>query len=801
MINLGNIEISDLRLGASQVKAVYFGNEQVWGGEEPGPVGDWLCFTAQEAGSTVKLTKVKSALDVNLQTSTNGSSWTPYAVEDVITLANVNDKVYFKAVGSNSVMGSSQSNYNKFVMTGKIAASGNINSLLEEDEETARTISLAGKNYCYNGIFNGCSSLTQAPALPATTLANSCYSLMFWRCTSLTQAPELPATTLAERCYNQMFQQCSSLTQAPELPATTLAERCYNQMFQQCSSLTQAPELPATTLAERCYNQMFQQCTSLTQAPALPATTLADFCYQNMFNGCKALTQAPTLPATTLANICYNGMFSGCSKLTQAPELPATTLTDSCYSSMFENCSSLTQAPALPATTLANSCYSGMFKGCTSLTTAPALPATTLANSCYSGMFSRCTSLTSTPDLPATTLASSCYSYMFDSCSNLASIDVSFTVWDPTNATTSWVYGVASSGTFTCPAELPDTRGASNIPEGWKKTGDLLCFTAEKANSTLHLDKVGSPNAISIETSTDCKTWTDYSWTNNTGDTLTLANVGDKVYFRAKTENQTIGSSNKNYYQFKMTGKIAASGNIQALLKANGSRTDAPAYCYSSMFYNCTSLTTAPKLPATTLANNCYTSMFRYCSSLTSAPELPATTLADYCYQSMFRDCTSLTSAPELPATTLANYCYANIFDKCTSLTSAQAILPATTLAPYCYQSVFSGCSSLTSAPALPATTLANNCYYYMFANCTSLTTAPELPATTLTDSCYANMFQGCSNLASINVSFTTWEPTNATTIWLNNVAATGTFTCPAELPDTRSVSNIPAGWTKVDAA
>lgn len=63
---------------------------------------DALCFTAQEAGSTVKLHKVNSAPAVNLQTSTNGSSWTPYTVEDTITLANVNDKVYFKAVGSNN---------------------------------------------------------------------------------------------------------------------------------------------------------------------------------------------------------------------------------------------------------------------------------------------------------------------------------------------------------------------------------------------------------------------------------------------------------------------------------------------------------------------------------------------------------------------------------------------------------------------------------------------------------------------------------------------------------------------------
>ena len=109
---------------------------------------------------------------------------------------------------------------------------------------------------------------------------------------------------------------------------------------------------------------------------------------------------------------------------------------------------------------------------------------------------------------------------------------------------------------------------------------DALCFTAKEANSTLHLDKNGSPNAISLETSTDGNTWSDYSWTDKTGDTLTLTNVGDKVYFRAKTENQTIGSSDSNYYQFVMTGKIAASGNIQTLLKADGSRTDAPAYCY-----------------------------------------------------------------------------------------------------------------------------------------------------------------------------------------------------------------------------
>ena len=92
---------------------------------------------------------------------------------------------------------------------------------------------------CYDSMFSGCSSLTSAPALPATTLANICYSGMFYGCTSLTQAPALPATTLAYGCYYYMFGNCTSLTQAPDLPATTLADNCYNSMFEGCSKVTE----------------------------------------------------------------------------------------------------------------------------------------------------------------------------------------------------------------------------------------------------------------------------------------------------------------------------------------------------------------------------------------------------------------------------------------------------------------------------------------------------------------------------------------------------------------------------------
>ena len=168
--------------------------------------------------------------------------------------------------------------------------------------------------------------------------------------------------------------------------------------------------------------------------------------------------------------------------------------------------------------------------------------------------------------------------------------------------------------------------------------------------------------------------------------------------------------------------------------------------CYSSMFQGCTALTQAPALPATTLADYCYNSMFQGCTSLISAPALPATTLADYCYNSMFQGCTSLISAPELPTTTLSNGCYSFMFRGCTALTQAPA-LPATTLAIYCYSSMFQGCTSLISAPALPATTLSSDCYGSMFDGCTALTQAPALPATKLSKSCYSFMFRGCTSL------------------------------------------------------
>lgn len=100
--------------------------------------------------------------------------------------------------------------------------------------------------------------------------------------------------------------------------------------------------------------------------------------------------------------------------------------------------------------------------------------------------------------------------------------------------------------------------------EQWIKNQKLkepLCFTAVDAGATIAFNKVGSPDDASIVTSTDGKTWTPYTF----GTTITLANVGDKAYFRADDENDiSFYKSNSAYYRFATTDekRIAASGNI-----------------------------------------------------------------------------------------------------------------------------------------------------------------------------------------------------------------------------------------------
>ena len=281
------------------------------------------------------------------------------------------------------------------------------------------------------------------------------------------------------------------------------------------------------------------------------------------------------------------------------------------------------------------------------------------------------------------------------------------------------------------------------VPERAPAVDDItkpLTFKSTQYGSTVTLTKSGSPTGA-FQTSRDGgNTWTDY-----TIGTAIVLNIGDKVSFRAKAD-RTSAQDFYNYFYFMMEGKIEAWHNVMSLYRTNDFATykSVVAYAFHLLFNNCTSLTKAPVLPATSLSYYCYYWMFRGCTSLAKAPVLNATTLANNCYIGMFYNCTSLTEAPALPVTRLENQCY---------------------------REMFSGCTSLTKAPALPATRLDNGCYY--------------------------DMFKGCSKLKEVRISATT-KLTDALNNWLSGVSATGDFYCdPNATIFPTGTSGIPENWTR----
>ena len=555
-------------------------------GAQLGPEPEYLCFTST-GDSTVAMIQVDVPTDISknkvIQYKLNDGQWQTWDLS-AVTLSD-GDKMYVK---SDDDIPMSESMYirKQFVMTGSIAVSGNIMSLVNFSDTLT--------DYAFYYLFNGCTSLTTAPVLPATTLTEHCYSAMFQRCKALTAAPELPATTLAPNCYEYMFKGCTSLVQTPELPATTISWSCYSSMFSGCTSLTTTPALPATKLIYGCYERMFEGCTSLTTVQELPAKELVDWCYNNMFEGCTNLNYVKALftqlyndkaPYNWLNNVSSTGTFIKSKDATWTNEQagiptgwtvqveggvtpePEPQRDYLCFTSTGDSTVAMQQngTPNTSANKViqyklndgqwqtwdltnvsladGDKMYlksddeipiSGTYDIYKSFAMTGSIAASgnimsllnfsdTLTDYAFFKLFNNCTALTTAPKLPATTLKDSCYASMFNGCTSL-------TAAPELHATTlcTYCYNNIFSGctSLTQAPELPQT--------------------------TLE--------------------------------------VG----------------------------------------------------CYSFMFNNCTSLVNAPALPATTLKDSCYDGMFNSCTSLTTAPELPATDLTNYCYNQMFMQCSKL---------------------------------------------------------------------------------------------------------------------------------------------------------------
>ncbi len=714
-----------------------------------GMAANYLCFTADTAGASVWYVNGADN-EPNVQYSLNGVDWRDWPADTPVTLANIGDKVYVRGDNpdgfshdnsSNDANGPGTTN-SRFKMSGRIAASGSVMSLID-GVGTSTKIPCA---YCFSDLFRDCVSLTKAPELPATELAPNCYALMFQKCTNLTNAPELPATELATRCYISMFLNCSSLTDVPaSLPATKMEIGSYWGMFAYCSKLIKSPELSATELAPRCYNSMFIGCESLAEAPKLVATELADSCYFKMFSGCTSLVKAPELPADSWKKGCYSEMFSGCTSLNYI-KMDVLTL-DNDLNATKKWVDGIDGEGVFIF--LCGSKYDkhGASEVPTNFTIISS-PIVVFQNPDGEELYRDTIGCDVLPEYKGETPT--------------YGEGVVFKDWDPALTIHD------TPGTYYYTAVYEEKPVAKN---NW------LCFTAEEAGSTIGLKNVN--NEPDIHYSLDSgQTWVPWAET----DVVTLKNVGDKVYVKGVNPDgfsHTIGlvallesnPSSVHNTSFRLTGRIAASGSLMSLIDGVGEAKEIPCeHCFSYLFSNQT--------------------------ALVSAPELTATTMKRYCYVSMFRSCSNLIETPELPATQLALGCYSGMFIFCDGLTKASA-LPATQLTSQCYNCMFYGCSSLTEVPDLPATTLRDSCYIKMFGECTSLTKAPELLATTWAKDCYLEMFKGCTSLNYIKVNVLTLDNNfNATKNWVDGIDGDGVFVFPCGSKyDKHGVSEVPENF------
>lgn len=611
----------------------------------------YLTIESLEGDNNVYWKASNSSYTASIEWSFNKTNWTSVTSTtsgNMLATLHTGFKLYLRGTvpGYNDY-------YNYLVTTKSVKAYGNILSIVDGSNFITNPSSTTDHSVHY--LFYNCTHLTDASniILPNDVTFNG-YESMFEGCTSLTAAPALPATYLylSSSCYQNMFKGCTSLTTAPALPATALSSSCYKGMFEGCTSLATAPALPALGLATACYYGMFKGCTSLETAPDLLASTLQEQCYYYMFDGCTSLNsikmtakylyyQSSTPATYSLTNWVRNVAATG--TFYKAASMTSLTVGDSGIPTGWVT----VDAPGQYTISIGQS-QNG-----------------TVTSNTQTADYGDTVTLTATPDVgyELDTLT------VLDANSNPVTVTNNQFTMPNSNVTVSATFAIASyinqyftieslSANNTISWKANRSSYYSNI----QYSNDLINWTTvTSTTSGATLATLGSGNKLYIKGAISYSSKARYSYFVSTGDFKVYGNIMSL----SDGDNFSSATSLNNYAFVSLfsgcTHLTDASNLILPITTLSQS-------CYESMFSSCIALTTAPALPATTLSQSCYAYMFENCRSLTTAPELPATTLATYCYQGMFMECILLTTAPELPATILTDYCYYYMFNYCTSL-------------------------------------------------------------------------------------------------------------------------------------
>ena len=279
-------------------------------------------------------------------------------------------------------------------------------------------VSVSDLDHCTNltnicGIFNNCTSLVNAPALPNSI--NTC-RMAFSNCTSLVNAPDMSGMNITGDS-GYMFQYCNNLTTFENFPQITslmgFFRYCNNltnvgnipnsvtdmyETFQYCESLVNVGTIPNSVIG---MSETFEYCSNLVNAPVIPNSVTSLYA---TFLGCTNLVNVPVIP-NSVTNMAQTFQF--CTNLVNAPVIPnnVTNMTQT-----FERCYNLVNAPVIPdSVTIMDS----TFYYCSSLVNAPVIPdsVTDIYRTFY-----YCSSLVNAPVIPnsVTNMAQT-----FEYCANL----------------------------------------------------------------------------------------------------------------------------------------------------------------------------------------------------------------------------------------------------------------------------------------------------------------------------------------------------------------------------------------------
>lgn len=209
------------RLSLSGIDKVYYGSDLVYSQNE-GP--DYLKFTATQNGSTVGIVNTSNQPDI--QVNVNGTGWQDW---DYSTI-DLDNGEWVKMRGDNPLGFSRVFNqYSTFAVTGSVAGSGNIMTLIDMTGETD-TIPC---DYCFGSIFSGATGLTSAPDFPAVNLTSGCYYMAFANSGVVTPMSELPARSVPASAYFGMFNKASHLATPPQIGSPSMSNYSMAMMFAQ----------------------------------------------------------------------------------------------------------------------------------------------------------------------------------------------------------------------------------------------------------------------------------------------------------------------------------------------------------------------------------------------------------------------------------------------------------------------------------------------------------------------------------------------------------------------------------------